>query len=377
MRAVTDKKLANFQVSDWPKTLPEQNGLQDAIHAPDLAERDRYILALIDSPYQDLQNLARRMATCADSVHLYVDPELGEIHEYLHRCKSRLCPLCARSRAMNVSEQVEDLVKEMTTAKHLVLTVKSTDNPLNAQLRDLRTWFAKLRRTKLWTAKVKNGVYTIETTINEKTGLWHPHIHCVFDGDYIPYKMLQREWHAITGGSEIIWIEKVDNAQGIARELCKYIGKPQKAESWTDEQIRTYAAAIKGARMMQSFGKKPIKAIEDKLPDQPGRGDRWSIGLARILWLADMNIDAAYDALPLIAERFPHLGRYIYQRMPQLEPEGDRAARLLRIMAIIETGRAPPRATAPPSRVPDAIDKDLVPILSILHALSEEEIWQL
>jgi hypothetical protein len=46
-------------------------------------------------------------------------------------------------------------------------------------------------------------------------------------------------------------------------------------------------------------------------------------------------------------------------------------------MAIIETGRAPPRATAPPSRVPDAIDKDLVPILSILHALSEEEIWQL
>jgi hypothetical protein len=269
---------------------------------------------------------------------------------------------------------VEDLVDEMATPKHLVLTVKSTDNDLHEQLQDLRTWFTKLRRTKLWTSKVKNGVYTIEVTINERSGLWHPHIHCVFDGDYIPYKTLRREWHEITGGSEIIWIEQVGNAQGIARELCKYIGKPQKAGTWTDEQICSYAKAIKGARMMQSFGKKPVKPIEDKLPDQAVNDCRWSIGLARVLWLAEMNIEAAYAALPLIAERFPHLGRYIYQRMPQLEPEGDKAARALRIMAIIETGRAPPRATAPQARHADEIDKDLIPILTRLHDVTDEDV---
>lgn len=372
---VTSEKLKHFEARDWPKTLPEQNGLQDAVHAPDLAERDRYILALIEAKEECIRNLARRMATCADSVHLFFDADDGTANEYLHRCKARLCPLCARARSNHVSRQVEEQVREMKSPRHLVLTVKSRDVGLTTQLRDLRGWFAKLRRTPFWQKHVTRGVYTVEVTINERTGLWHPHIHCVFEGQYLPYKIVQRLWHEITGGSEIIWLAPVDNAQGMARELCKYIGKPQQAEHWTDENIRTYALAIRGSRMMQSFGKARPKPILDLTPEMLAPTGTKSISLARILWLAEMCQEEAYRALPLIAERWPHLGRYIYNRMPQLEPDGTKAERILRIMAIIETGRAPPRHGPGPHREDRIIEAELTPHLVKLHDLKEEDIW--
>lgn len=375
MPTLANEKLRNFEAHVWPLTLPEQNDLQDAIHAPHLAERDRYILALFDSSKPALQNSARRMATCADSVHLYVDSETLTVHEYLHRCNNRLCPLCARSRAIHVGAQVEDLVRAMKVPRHLVLTVKSGDRPLIEQLHNLRSWFAKFRRTSFWKKNVYTGVYTIECTINERTGLWHPHIHCVFDGYYLPYKVVQHHWHEITGGSEIIWLEAVDNIQGMARELCKYIGKPQDAAHWTDMQLRAYAEAIHGQRLMQTFGKSQPKSIEDKLEPQLPRAPLWSISLSRILWLASMNVAVAYKALPLIAERWAHLGRFIYQRMPQLEPEGTKAERILAVMAIIETGRAPPRQTRGAARAPELIEAELTPLLEDLHGVNEDDLW--
>ena len=374
MPAVTRENLKHFEARTWPQTLPEQNGLQDAIHAPHLSERDRYILALIDSSDQRLQDQARRMASCADSVHLFVDPEMSEVHEYLHRCKCRLCPLCARARAIHVGEQVEAVVREMKHPRHLVLTVKSTDGRLEDQLRNLSTWFSKLRRTPFWRHNVMTGVYTIECTMNERTGKWHPHIHCVFDGNYLPYKIVQRLWHEITAGSEIIWLEPVDDVHGMANELCKYIGKPQDAEHWTDEQLRAYASAIRGRRMVQTFGKSRPKPIEDLVPTPAAADVSWSISLARVLWLADMRQAAAYRVLPLIAELYPHLGRYIYQRMPQLEPELTKAERILSIMSIIESGRAPPRHAPPPHRDRKQIVAEIVPLLEQLHAVREDEL---
>jgi hypothetical protein len=262
----------------------------------------------------------------------------------------------------------------MKAARHLVLTVKSTDCALRQQLASLRAWFAKLRRTRVWRDRVVSGVYTIEVTINERTGLWHPHIHCVFDGLYLPWKLLQRTWHDITDGSDIIWIEPVHNAPGMAAELCKYIGKPQDAANWTDLQIRTYALSTHGSRMVQSFGRTRPAPIVDTDPRAAPPVNTWHISLHKVLWLADMQQEAAYAALPLIAELYPHLGRYIYARMPQLEPDGTRAARLKRIMTIIETGRAPPRHAPPSSRDPAIIHAQLVPILTTLHNINEAEL---
>jgi len=366
-QAVTTTQPEPPRQSNLPPELQHQTALQEAIHEPHQADRDRTIQALAASELDLLRTEARRLAGCASSVHLYIDPAAGKVTEYVHRCKSRLCPFCARFRSAHVADQMQALVDVMTHPRHLVLTVHSRPAPLTEQLADLRNWFAKFRRTPFWRKNVSTGVYTIEVTKNSDTGLWHPHLHILFDGKYLPFKVIQQLWHEITAGSEIVWIEEVYNRQGAVRELCKYIGKPAKSKAWTHADIREYALAIRGTRMVQTFGKRPPKPIVDEDPNTPAEPDRWHVSVSRLVYLAGHDDPLATAALPLIAARWPHLGRYIYSIHPQLEPDQSRADRRLAAMAAIERGWAPPRYPTKPPDDPAALEKQIADALERIH----------
>lgn len=348
--------------------LQNQTELQDAIHEPHQKQRDRLIDALAEATVEDLKRQARRMAGCAASVHLYIDDDAEQVHEYVHRCKSRLCPFCARARSAHVADQMQAIVDRMQTPKTLVLTVKSTNTPLVEQLANLRNWFTKFRRTPFWSQNVASGVYTVEVTINEKTGLWHPHLHIIFDGPYMPWKVIQRLWHEITDGSEIVHITQVYNRQGAVNELTKYIGKPQDADTWTDAQLREYAAATKGARMIQTFGRRKPAPIIDTTPDDAPAPKTWSVSVTRLVWMFGQGDLTAAAILPLVADRWPHLARYIYQKAPQLESQDSRDQRTAAELAAIQAGRPVRRLAKAPPADPRALEISMIPLLQRLRA---------
>jgi len=345
-QTVSDIQRSDEEAEKWPRSLPDQTGLQESIHAPHRDERNRIILALEASTMPKIRNQAFRMASCADSLFLFFSPTQGTVRENVHRCKSRLCPYCSRARTGHVAKQMQDLVEDWPDKKHLVLTVKSSDKPLRSQLRDLIQWFAKLRRTKFWKAKVVRGVYTLEVTVNPRTGLWHPHLHCIISSQYLPHKQLQYAWHKITGGSDVVWIEAVNNTYSMVMELCKYLGKPSKSYLWTDNQIRHYAAGIHGMRMLQAFGPRQAKPIKDEIEIFEPAADEDHISLAKLLWMVDRNSTPAAQCVYLLAELFPHVGRYIYQRMPQFDPGDD--ARRHKAAAVLNLGRTKPPPKPPP-----------------------------
>ena len=374
MPTLTADKTTPPEPGSWQQLLSEQTCLQDAVHQPHQRQRDRIMETLAESGDKNLQRQASSMSQCAASLHLFFNQAEGTVREYLHTCKARLCPLCGRRRSAHVAAQITPLVDAMKRPRHLVLTVKSRPDPLRQQITDLVTWFGKFRRTAWWRQNVTQGVYTIEATINERTGLWHPHLHIIFDGNYLPVKRIQYLWHIITGGSEIVWIEEAYSNPGLIAELCKYIGKPQKSEHWTDDQLREYALAIRGTRMVQTFGKKLLSAIRDENPpDEPKRDDD-SISLSRIVWLATHGNEPAMQALPLLAMLSKHMARFIYAMMPQLEPDLTPAQRLLKAYAIIDAGRAPPATTnkPPPIDKPD-LERQLAPLLS--RAACAQDSW--
>jgi len=243
---------------------------------------------------------------------------------------------------MHVARQITPTVASWKRPRHLVLTVKSQTGSLRDQVVDLVRWFGKLRRTAWWKQNVYAGVYTIEITINERTGLWHPHLHILFDGQYLPQAKLRYLWHDITGGSDIVWIGEVYNTAGAVNEVCKYIGKPQDSEHWTDQQLTDYAKAVRGLRMVQPFGRKNKLAIEDTVPEKPLSDNESSVSLASLLWEARRDSRTAAQALKLVAHRFPHIGRYIYLQMPMLEPDKTVTEKMLAAWRIIEHGTAPP-----------------------------------
>jgi len=353
MAHVTAEILPQKQPSLAPCNLADQTQLQDAIHAPHAKLRNRIMDTLAHSPDKSLQRQASTMSQCADSLHLYFSTERGEVREYIHTCKARLCPLCGRRRSAHVAAQMLPMVSTMTRPRHLVLTVQSRHADLRSQLTDLVRWFKLLRRTSFWKQNVTQGVYTIEATINERTGLWHPHLHIIFDGQYLPVKRIQFLWHQITDGSEIVWIEEAYSKPGLVQELCKYIGKPQKSEHWTDTQLCEYALAVRGARMVQTFGKRHPATINDAAPPDEQRRDDDSISLSRVIWLALHDNKYATDALFLLAQRSAHLARYIFTMMPQLTRDLTPTERILHNIATIEAGHPPP--PKPPPRTPEEL----------------------
>lgn len=313
--------LANAPVQvKWPQDLPPQTRLQETLHAKHLEPRLRIMQALHDPADRRLYNASMRLAACGTGARFAMDVQRKKVSPFLHRCRHPMCPFCARTRSLHVADQIKALTDHFPRPRHMVLTVKSRRGPLIGQLRDLRTWFGKLRRSRLWKGAVKGGVYTVEVTINEDTGLWHPHLHILFDGSYIPVRALQKVWHEITGGSEIVWLEEVYNRDGAANELAKYIGKPQRVEAWTLEQIKEYAIAIHGGRMVQTFGNCHGKKVEDEDPEERIPEGAYRVSLSRLMYLAKRGFNTPQTMVLYIAARFKFLAPYIHNEMAMLDP---------------------------------------------------------
>jgi hypothetical protein len=138
------------------------------------------------------------------------------------RCKNRFCPACGVERARMVAQAVGakcagDLVRFVT------LTVRHKDEPLNVLLKKLLDSFKRLRRTPEWMRAVKGGIGFVE--VKYGTG-WHPHLHLLVTGWYLPHEELSRAWLRCTKDSTIVDIRAVKDRKEVVYYVAKYAGKP-------------------------------------------------------------------------------------------------------------------------------------------------------
>jgi hypothetical protein len=227
------------------------------------------------------------MARCCHDLRLEADPEAERVTATLDRCKHRLCPFCAAARSAHIAAQVRAAMITYARPRTIVLTQKSTQEPLATQLRKLRTRFHKLRSLAYWKNKVTAGVYVIEVTRNETTGLWHPHMHIIYAGGYLPFQELKTQWQKVCGDSDVVSISEVNDKTKAAYELAKYVGKPAAVAEWPDRSITEYADAIHHTRLLGSFGKRPASKLEDKHPDEHPTNPSISVSLTYLTHLAN------------------------------------------------------------------------------------------
>jgi len=270
-----------------------------------------------------------------------LDNTTGNVHPWINRCKDRMCPYCGNARSQKVASQLFNALVHMKDPRMMVLTMRSSDTPLPQQLAHLRNSLAKLRRMPWWKEHVTGGVYTMEITINDSSGLWHPHLHILYDGKYMPQKGLRHRWHLVTGDSDIVWLAKVTDNIGAARELAKYVGKPQKVSQLSLAQIREYASASSGQRMVASFGNLHGVRLHDQDKNPPLPDDVYRVQLSRIVYLATRNHDTPGTLAKLIATRWHQFRSYIHGCLPNLAATQDQAEKLRHVRGIV-TGHAPP-----------------------------------
>jgi hypothetical protein len=200
------------------------------------------------------RKLYRKLSDCCRSPLVYIDDEADRLWLSEQRCRSRICPRCGKSRSWQLVARVDELVKQMNSPRFVTLTLRSSDAPLRDQLHRLQTCFARIRRSKTWKGAFLGGVSTVEVTFNPERRQWHPHLHLIADGSYIPKHELSEAWHTATGDSSIVDIRLLHSRSEIVRYLIGYVTKGSNTAAIPDDKLPTWANAIHGLRLVNTFG---------------------------------------------------------------------------------------------------------------------------
>lgn len=140
-------------------------------------------------------------------------------------CHSRWCRPCANAKALAIES---NLLSRLSAEPHrlITLTLKHRHEPLKAQLDRLYRCFRRLRNTPFWKHHVNGGAAILEVGHSSKADFWHPHLHVVAEGKYIPSGQLSDHWRQITGDSFIVDVRYIRTAPRITAYLAKYLRKP-------------------------------------------------------------------------------------------------------------------------------------------------------
>lgn len=169
-------------------------------------------------------------------------------------CSSKGCEICTRFRRYRVRERIQYALQGLPSNqtlrwRHFVLTVKNGYD-LGERLDHLIKSFRKLRNRRLWKSTQYGGFYVIEITEGESG--WHPHLHIVSFGHYLPWRKLLYVWSQITKDSCHVNISSIRTGSNIAGYISKYITK---ATVLTSQSLFIVDLVCKNRRLFGPFGK--------------------------------------------------------------------------------------------------------------------------
>lgn len=169
-------------------------------------------------------------------------------------CHDRFCQPCANQRSRTI---VGNLTPKLTKKPHrfITLTLKAADLSLKVLVDKLYACFRRLRSSKLCKGRLRGGVAFLELKWVASTEHWHPHLHVICEGTYIPQDQLAAEWLRITGDSYIVDIRFVADKDQVAKYVTKYASKPLSGTFiGRPEQLDDAIRVLKGRRLFTTFG---------------------------------------------------------------------------------------------------------------------------
>lgn len=264
--------------------------------------RHREITASVLASVTNAARHARFVACGRSAWVLKSQEEKPRYRLCVNRCRDRFCLPCYQERARIILSNLRATLK----GKHvrlLTLTIKSVDCPLSDLINRCLKCFRRLRQAKAIASAMKGGVYFFEVTRNQHTSLWHPHLHILFEGSYIPQPLIKKLWNRITHDSFIVDIRGFPNSDIACGYAAKYVSKGVGCGFRPDQE--GFAEVVKcftGRRLFSTFGTlrgAPLSAV-------PADGIIWEpiSPLWRILAAAKQG---DRSAIAILAALRPHV----------------------------------------------------------------------
>lgn len=250
---------------------------------PSASRHLRAVLAAFTGPdtRREEERWRDRLATC-QTCPLIAEDAQGLPVLIRASCSHRLCPTCQRARAARLSASIAREVQGWPAVRFLTLTLATSDAPLRLELQRLMSSFRELRRTRTWQRHVSAAIWTLEVTRCAKTGRWHPHLHLLLRGTFIPHAQLKTAWHRITGDSFIVDVRMIHDRRQAARYLAKYVAKAADLGDWPPASIRDYCRSTFNLRSHGTCGTLHGRTIDRTLRELRPKLKTYVISFAKL-----------------------------------------------------------------------------------------------
>jgi len=198
--------------------------------------------------------LSSRLQACRKHAWFMQNKVTKKIRVMSSRCKLRWCPICRDVSRMIVTTATDKWLKLQKYPKMITLTLKHSDDPLPLQISRIYDCFRKLRRRAYFQRLITGGIWFFQVKFNPSTEQWHPHIHCLVAGKYLPHARLKSLWHKITADSNIVDIRPVKDLEAASTEVARYATSPADITAVDFERSMEIYNATKHRRICGSWG---------------------------------------------------------------------------------------------------------------------------
>ncbi len=284
------------------------------------------ILHALQSTEQSTRRISAFQA-CGKNAFILVDAaDSNNVTLSADYCHDRLCKPCqaARGRLIrnNIAAHAE---RDHRRYRFLTLTQPHSSLPLDDQIESLYRRFKALRRTRFWRRYITGGVAFLEVTYNAERQEWHPHLHAIIEGSYVPGPELTHVWSTLHDHPHVhTHIRAVRDGQEVLRYVAGYASKILPTNITRSPDVLAEAVlALHHVRICTTFGSWRGKRL---LKQRPASGTNWILV-------------ASLDQ----AESLANGGDHYYRRLlDRLADASEYAREDLELTHVPSTPRAPP-----------------------------------
>lgn len=275
----------------------------------------------------DVRDESKRTATlrlCRTNAWFVRHKVTGHVRITSSRCGLRWCPLCIKTKRFVMQESLKPWVRRANRPKFITLTLKHTEAPLSHQIDSLYKFFKSLRRRPYWKRRITGGVWFFQVKKSNNDGLWHPHLHVICEGRYLPREELSDMWFNITHGSSVVDIRAVNDHKKAVEYTARYASAPCRLSDLDMEDAIEVVDSMHGRRICGTFGTaKVVQLVPKKCPDAEEweyLGGFWEIMQKRHTCEFSQEVWSAF-----VAERFcyawepPPMDESRYTLLPESE----------------------------------------------------------
>jgi len=220
--------------------------------------------------------------------------------KFQNHCDTTWCPRCQPRIARERRLSIEFWAKMIRQPKHVVLTCRNTKFLTAKHVRDIKSAFAKLRKST-FASNWRGGCWSLEVT-NESHG-WHLHIHALIDATWVDARVLAQHWGRLVGQNFAIVKVRDCRDKSYLAEVCKYAVKGSQMAKWSAHEMVQFVNAMQGGRTFGVFGSlfKDRAAWETWKSNRPDHKPTCECGCDKFRYLS-LN---EYDWEQLVTEHDP------------------------------------------------------------------------